>query len=72
MEIGKSLVEVQIENTKLLEKLQNKDYESGKRILQTENKLAKKETSFQECQEKIQELNTALNEALETKRDLEV
>lgn len=26
LEIGKALVEVQIENTKLLEKLQNKDY----------------------------------------------
>ena len=35
MEIGKALVEVQIENTKLLEKLQNKDYENGKKILQT-------------------------------------
>jgi coiled-coil domain-containing protein 78 len=68
--VGKALVEVQIENTKLLEKLQNKDYENGKKVLQTENKLAKKETNYQESLDKLQELNIALAEALETRRDL--
>jgi coiled-coil domain-containing protein 78 len=72
LEIGKSLVEVQIENTKLLEKLQNKDYENGKRIMQTENRLAKKELGHQESLDKLAELNLSLSEALEAKRDLEV
>lgn len=63
---------MQIENTKLLEKLQNKDYENGKKVLQTENRLAKKETNYQESLDKIQELNAALADALETRRDLEV
>jgi hypothetical protein len=51
------LVEVQIENTKLLEKLQSKDYESGKRLLNVENKLAEKEMSSQEMLEKLQDAN---------------
>ena len=54
-------MEVQIENTKLLEKLQNKDYENGKRVMQTENKLSKKEISYQEAMDKISELSISLS-----------
>lgn len=32
--------------------------------MQTENKLAKKETNYQECIDKIAELNMSLNDAL--------
>lgn len=70
MEIGKSLVEIQIENAKLLEKLQNKDYENGKKLLNAENLLAQREMSYQECLDKINELKSALDEALESKREL--
>lgn len=72
LEIGKSLVEVQIQNTKLLEKLQNKDYETGKKMLNAENMLAERELSYQQLKDKVQQLNEALSEALESKRDLEV
>lgn len=45
---------------------------NDKKILSTENKLAKRESSYQECLDRIQQLSESLESLGEAKRDLEV
>jgi len=72
LEISKALVELQIENTRLLEVLQNEKYDANNRLLNAENDLIgagiKEEGAFKA----ISDLQDRLKEISEEKRELEI
>lgn len=71
LQISKALIELQIENTKLLESLHQEQYSLGNRLVGQEAEITGFQAKEQKAMEIIQELQEKLETALEDKKDLE-
>jgi len=72
LEISKALVELQIENTRLLEVLQNEKYDANNRLLNAENDLIGASMKEEQAMKVIRELQDRIKELSDEKRDLEI
>jgi urease accessory protein UreF len=63
---------MQIENTRLMEELQGKDYQMGRKMLKAETTMIEKEVANSKYAERIKELEDSLTQAIDAKRDLEI
>jgi hypothetical protein len=71
LQISKALIELQIENTKLLESLHQEQYALGNRLVGQEAEITGFQAKEQKAMEIIQELQDKLETALDDKKDLE-
>ena len=72
LEISKALVELQIENTRLLEVLQNEKYDANNRLLNAENDIINAGVKEESAMKAIRELQDRVQELTDEKRDLEI
>lgn len=72
LQISKSLVELQIENTKLMEIIQNEKYDANNKIVDQEAEILQLNVREEQAMEAVQELQDKLVSALEDKKELEI
>ncbi|KRX05294.1 P-loop containing nucleoside triphosphate hydrolase [Pseudocohnilembus persalinus] len=72
LEVSKALVELQIENTRLMEILQNDKYDNNNKLLNAENDLLAVNIREEKALKQIQELQDRLKDVVEDKRELEI
>ena len=72
LEISKALVELQIENTRLLEILQNEKYDANNRLLNAENDLVGAGIKEEQAYKAISDLQDRIKELSELKREVEI
>lgn len=72
LELSKALVELQIENTRLMEALQNEKYDANNRVLNAENDILNANMGQESAIRQIQELQDRLRDLIEDKRELEI
>ena len=72
LEISKALVELQIENTKLAELMQNEKYDTNNKLLNAESDLVSLNIKEEKALKQIAELQDRLRELADEKRELEI
>lgn len=72
LEVSKALVELQIENTRLMEIIQNEKYEMNNKLLNAESDLLSINVREERAIKTVQELQDRLKELMEEKRELEI
>ena len=70
--MSKALVELQIENTRLLEIVQNEKYDANTKLLNAEQDRLELNVREEQALKTVQELQDKLRELLEEKRELEM
>ena len=72
LEVSKALVDLQIENTKLMEIVQNEKWELNNELVNAQGSLLEKNIKEQKTFETIAQLEDKMKELNEEKRDLEI
>ena len=72
LEVSKALVELQIENTKLMEQIQNEKYDVNNKLLNAESDIVAHTLKEEKAIQQIAELQDRLKEMIEEKRELEI
>lgn len=72
LEVSKALVELQIENTRLMEIIQTEKYESSNKLLNADGDLLELKIKEEKGLEQIQKLQDRLKEVIDDKRELEI
>ncbi|EAS00321.3 kinesin motor catalytic domain protein (macronuclear) [Tetrahymena thermophila SB210] len=72
LEVSKALVELQIENTRLMEIIQTEKYESSNKLLNADGELLELKIKEEKALEQIQKLQDRLKEVIDDKRELEI
>lgn len=72
LEISKALVELQIENTRLLEVLQNEKYDANNRLLNAENDLISAGMKEENAMKAVSDLQDRVRDLSELKREVEI
>lgn len=72
MKVSKALVELQIENTKLQEIIQNEKFDSNAKLLHAENDVLESNIKEERAAQAIQDLQDKLREALDEKKEIEI
>ncbi|CAD8184449.1 unnamed protein product [Paramecium octaurelia] len=72
LEVSKALVELQIENTRLMEIIQNEKYDMNNKLLNAESDLLSLNIREEKALKSIQELQDNLKETKDDKRALEI
>lgn len=72
LKVSKALVELQIENTKLQEIIQNDKFENNSKLLHAENDVLESNIKEERAAQAIQDLQDKLREALDDKKEIEI
>ncbi|CAG9311298.1 unnamed protein product [Blepharisma stoltei] len=72
LQIGKALIELQIENSELLEKQANADFDVNSKLLHAENEILAANTKEEKALLTVSEMQDKLKKALEDKREIEI
>lgn len=72
IQISKNFIEVQIENTKLVEMLQNEKYDANNRLVGQENEILALNIREEEALKLVDEIQAKLKQLMEEKRELEI
>lgn len=72
LQIGKALIELQIENSDLLEKQANSDFTINSKLLHAENEILAANTREEKALQTVSEMQNKLKQALEDKREIEI
>ena len=70
--MSKALVELQIENTKLQEIIQNDKFENNAKLLHAENDVLESNIKEERAAKAIQDLQDKLRDALDEKKEIEI
>jgi len=70
--VSKALVELQIENTKLQEIIQNEKFDSNSKLLYAENDVLESNIKEERAAQAIQDLQDKFREALDDKKEIEI
>ena len=72
MKVSKALIELQIENTRLQEMMQNGQFDVSTKLLHAENDMLESNLKEERAAKAIQELQDKLRESLDDKKELEI
>jgi hypothetical protein len=72
LKVSKALVELQIENTKLQEIIQNEKFDNNSKLLHAENDVLESNIKEERAAQAIQDLQDKLRESLDEKKELEI
>lgn len=72
LEVSKALVELQIENTRLMEIIQNEKYDMNNKLLNAESDMLSMNVREEKALKTIQELQDRFKDMMEEKRGLEI
>lgn len=72
MEVSKALVDLQIENTKLMEIVQNEKYDMNNKLLNAEGDVLSLNMREEKALKQVAELQDRLKELAEEKREIEI
>ena len=72
LKVSKALVELQIENTKLQEIIQNDKFENNSKLLHAENDVLESNIKEERAAQAIQDLQDKLRETLDEKKEIEI
>ena len=72
LKVSKALVELQIENTKLQEIIQNDKFDNNSKLLHAENDVLESNIKEERAAQAIQDLQDKLREALDEKKEIEI
>lgn len=72
IQISKNFIELQIENTKLLEALQNEKFDTNNRMVGQEHEIMALNIREEEALKLVDEFQTKLKQLMEDKRELEI
>lgn len=72
LEVSKALVELQIENTKIMEMLQNDKYDANNRLLNAEGDLLSLNMKEQQLLKTVAELQDSIRDINQEKREIEI
>jgi len=71
LKVSKALIELQIENTRLQEMMQNGQFDVSTKLLHAENDMLESNLKEERAAKAIQELQDKLRESLDDKKELE-
>lgn len=72
LKVSKALIELQIENTRMQEMVQNGQFDTSAKLLHAENDMLELNLREERAAKAIQELQDKLREALDDKKELEI
>lgn len=72
LKVSKALIELQIENTKLQEMIQNNQFDVNTKLLHAENDMLELNLKEERAAKAIQELQEKLRDALDEKKEIEI
>ena len=72
LKVSKALIELQIENTKLQEIIQNDKFDNNSKLLHAENDVLESNIKEERAAEAIQDLQEKLRDSLDEKKEIEI
>lgn len=72
LEVSKALVELQIENTKIMEMLQNEKYDANNKLLNAEGDLLSLNLKEEQALKQINDLQDRIRDIMQEKREIEM
>lgn len=72
LEVSKALVELQIENTKIMEMLQNEKYDANNKLINAEGDILSMNLKEEQALKQIAELQDKIRDLMQEKREIEM
>lgn len=72
LEVSKALVELQIENTKIMEMLQNEKYDANNKLLNAEGDILSMNLKEEQALKQITDLQDRIRDIMQEKREIEM